>query len=128
MQNKVTDSGAESPTTAQPFDMSDDDVQETGIIGDGTVSPMLGSRQNSEGPSPPPKPPRPMSEAQKNQIILKEAFPTVEDGVIRAVLSASGGRVEPAFNALLGALLRCCAVARNRDIRIFYGSACLLCK
>ncbi|KAL7950908.1 hypothetical protein V8C42DRAFT_307909 [Trichoderma barbatum] len=99
--NKVTDSGAESPTTAQPLDMSDDDVQETGIIGDGNVSPMLSSRQNSEGPTPPPKPPRPMTEAQKNQIILKEAFPTVEDGVIKAVLSASGGRVEPAFNALL---------------------------
>ncbi|UKZ81960.1 hypothetical protein TrVFT333_009739 [Trichoderma virens FT-333] len=98
--NKVTDSGAESPTTAQPLDMSDDD-QETGIIGDGNVSPMLGSRQSSEGPTPPPKPPRPMTEAQKNQIILKEAFPTVDDNVIKAVLSASGGRVEPAFNALL---------------------------
>ncbi|KAL7906884.1 hypothetical protein GGI35DRAFT_97727 [Trichoderma velutinum] len=98
--NKVTDSGAESPTTAQPLDMSDDE-QETGIIGDGTVSPMLGSRQSSEGPTPPPKPPRPMTEAQKNQIILKEAFPTVDDNVIKAILSASGGRVEPAFNALL---------------------------
>jgi hypothetical protein len=47
-----------------------------------------------------------MTEAQKNQIILKEAFPTVDDGVIKAVLSASGGNVEPAFNALLGALSR----------------------
>ncbi|KAL7808327.1 hypothetical protein V8C44DRAFT_336063 [Trichoderma aethiopicum] len=100
--NKVTDSGAESPTTAQPLDMSDDDMQETGITGDGTVSPMLSStRQDSDGPTPPPKPPRPMTEAQKNQLILKEAFPTVEDGVIKAVLTASGGRVEPAFNALL---------------------------
>lgn len=121
----MTDSGAESPTTAQPLDMSDDE-QETGIIGDGNVSPMLGSRQSSEGPTPPPKPPRPMTEAQKNQIILKEAFPTVEDSVIKAVLSASGGRVEPAFNALLGALLRRCAVARNKDTGITFESACLL--
>ncbi|KAL6901356.1 hypothetical protein GGI43DRAFT_375754 [Trichoderma evansii] len=99
--SKVTDSGAESPTTAQPLDMSDDEVQESGITGDGNVSPMLGSRQDSEGPAPPPKPPRPVSEAQKNQITLKEAFPTVDDNVIKAVLRASGGQVEPAFNALL---------------------------
>ena len=49
----------------------------------------------------PPKPPRPMTEAQKNELTLKEAFPSVDDSVIRAVLRASGGRVEPAFNALL---------------------------
>lgn len=45
-----------------------------------------------------------MTEAQKNQITLKEAFPTVDDNVIKAILRASGGQVEPAFNALLGAL------------------------
>lgn len=50
----------------------------------------------------PPKPPRPQTEAQKNEITLKEAFPGVDASVIRAVLRASGGRVEPAFNALLG--------------------------
>lgn len=102
--------------------MSDDDMQETGITGDGTVSPMLSStRQDSDGPTPPPKPPRPMTEAQKNQLILKEAFPTVEDGVIKAVLTASGGRVEPAFNALLGTsirdAMRGCALAPMRAAR-----------
>ncbi|KAK5997815.1 CUE domain-containing protein 5 [Cladobotryum mycophilum] len=87
MQTKAsTESGAESPTTARPLEMDDDEVQETGVL---------------SGDAPPPKPPRPVSEAQKNQSILKEAFPTVDDGVIRAVLSASGGQVEPAFNALL---------------------------
>lgn len=35
-------------------------------------------------------------------MILKEAFPTVDSSVIKAVLRASGGQVEPAFNALLG--------------------------
>lgn len=33
---------------------------------------------------------------------LKEAFPTIDAAVVRAVLRASGGSVEPAFNALLG--------------------------
>lgn len=94
--------------------MSDDEAQESGITGDGTVSPMLGSRQSSEGPAPPPKPPRPMSEAQKNQITLKEAFPTVDDGVIKAILRASGGQVEPAFNALLGVLRAKMSIIRER--------------
>lgn len=52
------------------------------------------------------KPPRPLTEAQKNVMILKEAFPTVDDTVIKAVLRAGGGQVEPAFNALLGKLNR----------------------
>lgn len=42
-----------------------------------------------------------MSEQQKNELILKEAFPAVDVPVIKAVLSASGGRIEQAFNALL---------------------------
>jgi hypothetical protein len=58
-----------------------------------------------EGPKPPPKPQRPSTETQTNELILKEAFPTVDDGVIKAVLRASGGKVEPAFNALLGKLM-----------------------
>lgn len=49
----------------------------------------------------PPKPPRPVSESHKNAQILKEAFPDIDITVIKAVLVASGGRVDPAFNALL---------------------------
>lgn len=70
---------------------------------DGQISASdvpTGTRAEPE--APPAKPPRPMSEAQKNEHILKEAFPTVDQGVIKAVLRASSGRVEPAFNALLG--------------------------
>ena len=99
--------------------MDDDDVQDTGVVagddvpGSGpgtepkttatppptaaTVTPEAASDQ-----APPPKPPRPLTEAQKNEMILKEAFPSVDDTVIKAVLRASSGRVEPAFNALLG--------------------------
>lgn len=42
-----------------------------------------------------------MTEQQKNQMMLKEAFPTLDEAVIKAVLTASGGRIDPAFNALL---------------------------
>jgi hypothetical protein len=39
---------------------------------------------------------------QQNKVTLKEAFPSVDDNVIEAVLIASSGNIEPAFNALLG--------------------------
>jgi hypothetical protein len=87
-------------------------VPEPGIIGEEgktitapststTTKPMQATVEDEEGPKP-PKPQRPPTEAQKNEMILKEAFPTVDNGVIKAVLRASGGKVEPAFNALLG--------------------------
>ncbi|KAF7552971.1 hypothetical protein G7046_g7241 [Stylonectria norvegica] len=100
----TTESGPESPTTARPLDLDDDDVQETGVLGDdGPRSPVPPTTTtfSSTTEAAPPKPPRPVTETQKNVDILKEAFPTVETSVIKAVLSASGGRVEPAFNALL---------------------------
>ncbi|POR39639.1 CUE domain-containing protein 5 [Tolypocladium paradoxum] len=100
--------GAESPTTARPLEMDDDDVQETGVVGeDGTTLASTTTRTAGSTPPPastevpPPKPPRPLTEAQKNEMILKEAFPGVENPIIKAVLRASGGQVEPAFNALL---------------------------
>ncbi|KAF5612691.1 CUE domain protein [Fusarium subglutinans] len=109
--NKATaESGPESPTTARPLDLDDDDVQESGVL-DSNTTPTAATnttttQAQAQAPSPtnetaPPKPPRPVSEAQKNETILKEAFPTVELSVIKAVLRASGGRVEPAFHALL---------------------------
>lgn len=100
-----SDSGAESPTTARPLEMDDDDVQESGVLAEDGTTTMASSNPASDQNTAefgPPKPPRPLTEAQKNNLMLKEAFPTVEDGIIRAVLSASGGEVEPAFNALLG--------------------------
>ncbi|KAH7133321.1 hypothetical protein B0J13DRAFT_98219 [Dactylonectria estremocensis] len=103
--NKATaDSGAESPTTVRPLDMDDDDVQEASLLGDDGAATTAAATSNapvSTTEVPPPKPPRPLTEAQKNELILKEAFPTVDIGVIKAVLRASSGRVEPAFNALL---------------------------
>ncbi|KAF4988908.1 hypothetical protein FGRMN_9489 [Fusarium graminum] len=119
MKNKATvESAPESPTTARPFELDDDDVQESGILGsdDGNTTTAATNTfqapaqtqtraqtqaQASTNETAPAKPPRPVSEAQKNESILKEAFPGVELSVIKAVLRASSGRVEPAFNALL---------------------------
>jgi CUE domain len=97
--------------------MDDDDVQDAGVLGDNTTTttttqPTLTNSSTAapgkppaptvEDETPPTKPPRPQTEAQKNEGILKEAFPSVDASVIKAILRASGGKVEPAFNALLG--------------------------
>jgi CUE domain. len=52
--------------------------------------------------APPPKPPRPLSPQQQAENTLKEAFPTIDAAVVKAVLVASGGNLERAFHALLG--------------------------
>lgn len=117
-ETNTAGSGAESPTTARPLEMDDDDVQDTSILGGDngtTTSTTAATTTTTTAPSaptkppaptvedetPPTKPPRPQTETQKNETILKEAFPSVDLGVIKAVLRASGGQVEPAFNALL---------------------------
>ncbi|KAF2202249.1 hypothetical protein GQ43DRAFT_316349 [Delitschia confertaspora ATCC 74209] len=102
-----TSSGAESPTTARPLDF-DDDAGETLAL-ESTTSPPLPSKspkpgvrfQEETSEIPPPKPPRPISPQQQAENTLIEAFPDIEAKVIKAVLLASGGKVEPAFNALL---------------------------
>lgn len=49
----------------------------------------------------PPPPARPLSPAAQIKKDLKEAFPQIEDKYIEAVLIASEGQADPAFNALL---------------------------
>ena len=101
----------------------DDDVQETGVLSDSgapaqpttttsatsaaptTAAPATAAGTGTtpaEAQAPPSKPARPATEQQTNEAMLKEAFPTIEMSVIKAVLIASGGRIDPAFNALLG--------------------------
>ncbi|KAL9013825.1 MAG: hypothetical protein Q9173_001501, partial [Seirophora scorigena] len=58
--------------------------------------------QDSGDDVAPPKPPRPANPLQQAEDTLKEAFPSIDSSVVRAVLRASAGNVEPAFNALLG--------------------------
>ena len=43
-----------------------------------------------------------MSLREQAELTLREAFPSIDAGVVRAVLTASRGEIEPAFNALLG--------------------------
>ncbi|KAK3170884.1 hypothetical protein OEA41_002968 [Lepraria neglecta] len=91
----------ESPTTAKALDF-DDEPTETPASppkpSTSTSAPQAGSGEEA----PPPKPPRPLNPEQQAENTLKEAFPTIDATVVKAVLRASGGRVEPAFNALLG--------------------------
>lgn len=60
------------------------------------------SFQEPEEEAAPTMPPRPMSPQEQAANTLIEAFPSIDTKVVKAVLSASGGKVEPAFNALLG--------------------------
>jgi hypothetical protein len=87
--------------------MDDDDVADTSLVEDSrqTATPDApATTQAATGASddaPPPKPPRPQTEQQKSELMLKEAFPSVDLVVIKAILSASRGQIEAAFNALL---------------------------
>lgn len=90
-----TDAPPESPTTARPLDF-DDEAQETGTT------------ETEATPAPPPKdeasskPTKLLSQREQNENTLREAFPAIDAAVVKAVLTASRGEVEPAFNALLG--------------------------
>ncbi|KAJ5740902.1 hypothetical protein N7493_000774 [Penicillium malachiteum] len=90
---------AESPTTARPLDF-DDEPQESGVL---TVNNTPSQQTaNEASPAAPPKPPRPLSPKQHAENTLREAFPTIDASVVKAVLTASNWNVERAFNALLG--------------------------
>jgi hypothetical protein len=103
MPSTVT--GAESPRTAREPDF-DDDVPDTHLAPpERQTAPAQKKRvsfQDDGAPNPPPKPPRPMSPNAQAEATLIEAFPTMDVKIVKAVLVASGGKVEPAFNALLG--------------------------
>ncbi|KAI0395985.1 hypothetical protein F5Y17DRAFT_162296 [Xylariaceae sp. FL0594] len=111
--NKAKDSptspspAPESPTTVRPFEMDDDDVPDSGVLNSAATNPgsaaptTHASASAPAGDMPPAQPPRPVSAQQSNEQILKEAFPNIDLAVIKAVLLASGGQIDPAFNALL---------------------------
>lgn len=54
--------------------------------------------KEEDAPPPPPRPVSPVTQITKD---LKDAFPNIEDKYITAVLVASEGKLDPAFNALL---------------------------
>lgn len=78
--------------------MDDDDVQESGVFSND--APSVPRPATVEDETPPPKPPRPLSPQQQAEMTLREAFPSIDGAVVKAVLTASGGRVEPAFNGI----------------------------
>lgn len=83
--------------------MDDDDVPETGVLNtSATTAPSTGTTTEPATDLPPTQPPRPVTTQQKNEQILREAFPSIDASIIRAVLIASSGQIDPAFNALLG--------------------------
>ncbi|KAJ5212642.1 uncharacterized protein N7498_004288 [Penicillium cinerascens] len=94
---------AESPTTARPLDF-DDEPQDQSAQSGAAATAQQSAQQNATETPPvaPPKPPRPLGPREQSENTLKEAFPTVEPGVIKAILTASNWNVERAFNALLG--------------------------
>lgn len=97
----------ESPTTARELDFDDEPHETSASPPPRTSTPKKESASKVPPPGSgedyaPPKPPRPGNPMQQAENTLKEAFPNIDAAVVRAVLRASGGSVEPAFNALLG--------------------------
>ncbi|KAK5104490.1 ubiquitin-binding protein cue5 [Lithohypha guttulata] len=99
---RSTEGQPESPTTAQPLDFDDDDNPTA------HNPTRMSATETTSKPEPPPKdehapakPPRPMNPKDQAIQTLREAFPTIDVSVIRAILTASGGNIEPAFAALL---------------------------
>ncbi|GAB7350876.1 hypothetical protein MBLNU459_g1395t1 [Dothideomycetes sp. NU459] len=98
------DKPGESATTREELDF-DDETHESS-----TTTPAKAVKSPSPKPkvsfaeeeAPPAKPPRPLSPQVQAENTLIEAFPSIDAKVVKAVLMASGGKVEPAFNALLG--------------------------
>lgn len=112
-----TSNKQESVTTREEMDFDDNEhEQETGRVSplghETPSSKPVGKKSPSPKPRvsfqeqsdeiPPTKPPRPQSPQQQAEHTLIEAFPSIDAKVVKAVLMASGGKVEPAFNALLG--------------------------
>lgn len=86
-----TDSKTETKTDSKT-ELESDSKTETGAKAE---------TKPDDPPTPPPKPPRPLSPFSASHLTLSEAFPTVEPNIVRAVLIASSGLVDPAFNGLL---------------------------
>lgn len=94
---------AESPTTARPLDFDDEPQEQNAQASAAATSQQSAEPATEAAPAAPPKPPRPLGPREQSEITLREAFPSVEPGVVKAILTASNWNVERAFNALLGA-------------------------
>ncbi|KAF5093386.1 hypothetical protein D0Z00_004092 [Geotrichum galactomycetum] len=99
------DKKEEQPDTKDTTENAEDKKEKVDETTDNTnnesKSDNDAAKKDSEEAEAPPQPPRPLSEFQKSQLTLTEAFPSVEANVVRAVLIAASGQVDPAFNGLL---------------------------
>ena len=95
------DGPPESPTTARELDFDDEDVPASPKIAKPSGEEHKAINQGTTGGQPPPQPPRSPNPQEQAELTLREAFPSIDASVVKAVLVASGGQVEPAFNALL---------------------------
>ncbi|MCJ1399023.1 ubiquitin-binding protein cue5 [Xylographa trunciseda] len=92
----------ESPTTARELDFDDEDLSAPAKPAQPTTGSSTLPAYSVHEDVAPPQPPRPLSPRQQSENTLKEAFPSIDAAVVKAVLTASGGQLEPAFHALLG--------------------------
>jgi hypothetical protein len=99
LKKTADDSVPESPTTAREPDFEDDNQESAAPQPERVSSPP--KQVSFQEERPPQKPPRPLSPKAHAEATLIEAFPSIDAKVVRAVLVASDGNIEPAFNALL---------------------------
>ncbi|KAK6198794.1 uncharacterized protein RJT21DRAFT_122429 [Scheffersomyces amazonensis] len=100
----TTNTNTSNTTTTKTLDevpINDDDTEKkSSIEAEPQAEAGAGAEQETEAP-PPARPPRPVDPITQVTNELKEAFPNIEEKLITAVLIASQGQVDPAFNALL---------------------------
>lgn len=103
-ETKEKDDNKEAVTEKQaPKDTAPDkdtDKKET-VAEDKPVVPAKDEVSDVDIDAPPPPPPRPVSPVSQLKQTLREAFPSIEEKLITAVIIASQGNLDPAFNALL---------------------------
>lgn len=106
--SKDTDKETQASTTEESTTKTTLDTKpDTKDVGGDKLSNKLDNKldnksgdKSGEEDAPPP-PPRPISPVTQITKDLKDAFPNIEDKYITAVLVASEGKLDPAFNALL---------------------------
>ena len=97
--SKETDKETKTSTTEENATKTTSDTKpDTKDVGGDKLDNKLNKSGDENAPPPPPRPISPVTQITKD---LKDAFPNIEDKYITAVLVASEGKLDPAFNALL---------------------------
>lgn len=94
--SEVSDANDSKTDTEKPASSPSSNPKESNVAPEKAATEEVALDEDA-----PPPPPRPVSPISRITQDLKDAFPNVEDKLITAVLIASQGQVDPAFNALL---------------------------